>query len=93
MTTSNYQYTQTQAPGLSGAAKVAWFFIGYLMGVPGMLIAYVVNLGRPGGGDALKFSVIGFVARLALGLAVAFLSLTFVVPWLLNLLYSLQYYF
>ena len=47
---------------LSGGMKFAWLVIGFLMGVPGILIAWLVNVDKfpQVKSDAVKFSVIGF---------------------------------
>lgn len=55
---------------LTTGMKVAWLFIGLLMGIPGMLIAWAVNADKMPQvkKEAFKFSVIGFAISVVLGI-------------------------
>lgn len=54
---------------LSGGMKFAWLVIGALLGIPGIIIAWLVNVDKMPKvkEDALKFSIIGFVIWIVLG--------------------------
>lgn len=54
---------------LTGGMKFAWLVIGALMGIPGIIIAWLVNVDKMPQvkSDALKFSIIGFVIWIVLG--------------------------
>jgi hypothetical protein len=47
---------------LSSSGKVAWFFIGFLAGIAGIILAYATNIDKfpKVRGDAIKFSAFGF---------------------------------
>ncbi|MCL1879669.1 MAG: spore coat protein SP96 [Actinomycetia bacterium] len=53
---------------LSGGMKAAWFFIGFLLGIPGILIAYATNQDKLPNvkSECIKFSAIGFGISIAL---------------------------
>lgn len=54
---------------LTGGMKFAWLVVGALMGIPGIIIAWLVNVDKMPQvkSDALKFSIIGFVIWIVLG--------------------------
>lgn len=70
---------------LTTGMKAAWLFIGLLMGIPGMLIAWVVNVDKMPQvkKEAFKFSVIGFAISIALGIIVVALYF-----WFITLIFS-----
>lgn len=51
---------------LTGGMKFAWLVVGALMGIPGIIISWLVNVDKMPQvkSDALKFSVIGFVINI-----------------------------
>jgi len=51
---------------LSGGAKFGYLVLGLVLNVIGVLIAWLVNRGKPTQGDAIKFSVIGLVIDVVL---------------------------
>jgi hypothetical protein len=55
---------------LSGGPKVAWFFIGFLGGIIGILLAYATNVDKAPKvkSDAVKFSAIGLGAQIVLSI-------------------------
>ena len=54
---------------LTGGMKFAWAVIGALLGIPGVVLAWVCNADKIPAvkNDAVKFSVIGFAIWIALG--------------------------
>lgn len=54
---------------LTGGMKFAWLVVGVLLGIPGIIIAWLVNVDKMPQvkNDALKFSIIGFVIGIVLG--------------------------
>ena len=54
---------------LTGGMKFAWLAVGALMGIPGIIIAWLVNVDKMPQvkSDALKFAIIGFVIWIVLG--------------------------
>lgn len=54
---------------LTGGMKFAWLVVGALMGIPGIIIAWLVNADKVPQvkSDALKFAIIGFVVWIVLG--------------------------
>lgn len=54
---------------LTGGMKFAWLVVGALMGIPGIIIAWLVNVDKMPQvkSDALKFAIIGFVIWIVLG--------------------------
>ncbi len=54
---------------LSGGMKFGWFVIGALVGIPGIILAWLVNVDKlpQVKNDAVKFSVIGFAVWVVLG--------------------------
>lgn len=54
---------------LTGGMKFAWLVVGALLGIPGIIIAWLVNVDKMPQvkSDALKFSIIGFVIWIVLG--------------------------
>lgn len=54
---------------LTGGMKFAWLVVGALLGIPGIIIAWLVNVDKMPQvkSDALKFSIIGFVIWVVLG--------------------------
>lgn len=68
-------YTQLVYPPaplmkLSGGMKFAWFVIGALVGIPGILLAWVCNADKypQVKNDAVKFSAIGFAVWMLAGI-------------------------
>ena len=57
---------------LTGGMKFAWAVIGALLGIPGVVLAWVCNVDKIPAvkNDAVKFSVIGFAIWIALGVVV-----------------------
>lgn len=55
---------------LSGGMKFAWFVIGALVGIPGIILAWVCNVDKypQVKTDAVKFSAIGFAVWIVLGI-------------------------
>lgn len=55
---------------LTGGMKFGWLVIGALMGIPGIVLAWLVNADKAPQvkSDALKFAIIGFVIRIVLGI-------------------------
>ena len=55
---------------LSGGMKFAWFVIGALVGIPGIILAWVCNVDKypQVKSDAVKFSAIGFAVWIVLGI-------------------------
>ena len=55
---------------LSGGMKFAWFVIGALVGIPGILLAWVCNADKypQVKNDAVKFSAIGFAVWMLAGI-------------------------
>lgn len=54
---------------LTGGMKFAWLVVGALLGVPGIVIAWLVNADKMPQvkSEALKYSIIGFVIWIVLG--------------------------
>ncbi len=54
---------------LTGAMKFGWFVIGALVGIPGIILAWLVNADKVPQvkNDAVKFSIIGFAVWVVLG--------------------------
>lgn len=52
--------------------KFAWLVVGALMGIPGIIIAWLVNVDKMPQvkSDALKFAIIGFVIWIVIGLLI-----------------------
>lgn len=71
-----YQPAPGPAPlmQLTGGMKFGWFVVGALMGIPGMIIAWLVNVDKMPQvkSDAIKWAVIGFVVWIVLGLIIGF---------------------
>lgn len=55
---------------LTGGMKFAWFVIGALVGIPGIILAWVCNVDKypQAKSDAVKFSAIGFAVWIVLGI-------------------------
>ncbi len=55
---------------LTGGMKFAWLVVGALLGIPGIIIAWLVNVDKMPQvkSDALKFAIIGFVIWIVLGI-------------------------
>lgn len=55
---------------LTGGMKFGWLVIGALMGIPGIVLAWLVNADKTPQvkSDALKFAIIGFVIWIVLGI-------------------------
>ena len=53
---------------LTGGMKFAWLVVGALLGIPGIIIAWLVNVDKMPQvkSDALKFAIIGFVIWIVL---------------------------
>lgn len=80
---------------LSGGMKFGWFVIGALMGIPGMLLAWLTNVSAypQVKSDAVKFAVIGFVVNIVFWiLAGLFFGTVFTVA-MVGLVDSLNYYY
>ncbi len=64
---------------LTGGMKFGWFVIGALVGIPGIILAWLVNADKlpQVKNDAVKFSIIGFVVWVVLGviMCVGFLGM------------------
>lgn len=67
-------YPQEPQTSLSGGPKTAWFFLGFLLGIPAILLAYATNIDKfpKVRGDAVKFSAIGFGVAFLLSLLLVF---------------------
>ena len=54
---------------LTGGMKFAWLVVGALLGSPGLVLAWLVNVDKMPQvkSDALKFAIIGFVIQIVLG--------------------------
>ena len=72
MTDPNIQYSYAPQPpqpltALGGGAKAAWFFIGFFMGLPGLLLAYATSRDQYSQvqSETVRFAVIGFLVSLA----------------------------
>lgn len=57
---------------LTGGMKFAWLVVGALMSIPGIIIAWLVNVDKMPQvkSDALKFAIIGFVIWIVIGLLI-----------------------
>ncbi len=64
---------------LTGGMKFGWFVIGALVGIPGIILAWLVNVDKlpQVKNDAVKFSIIGFAVWVVLGvlMCVGFLGM------------------
>ena len=64
---------------LTGGMKFGWFVIGALVGIPGIILAWLVNADKlpQVKNDAVKFSIIGFAVWVVLGviMCVGFLGM------------------
>ncbi len=60
---------------LTGGMKFAWLVVGALLGIPGIIIAWLVNVDKMPQvkSDALKFAIIGFVIWIVLGIIMGLL--------------------
>ena len=60
---------------LTGGMKFAWLVVGALLGIPGIIIAWLVNVDKMPQvkSDALKFSIIGFVINIVFWFIMSFL--------------------
>ncbi len=58
---------------LTGGMKFAWVVVGALLGIPGIIIAWLVNVDKMPQvkSDALKFAIIGFVIWMVLGFLIS----------------------
>jgi hypothetical protein len=74
------QYAPAPLTDLTGGMKFGWLVIGILMGIPGILIAWLTNAGRADRvrSDAIKFTVIGLVVNIAAWVILAILGFGFV---------------
>ena len=59
---------------LTGGMKFGWLVVGLLIGIPGVVIAWLVNVDKMPQvkSDAVKFSLIGFAISIVLGLLLGF---------------------
>ena len=59
---------------LTGGMKFGWLVVGLLIGIPGVVIAWLVNVDKMPQvkSDAVKFSLIGFAISIVLGLLLSF---------------------
>ena len=72
---------------LSGGMKAAWFFIGLLLGVPGILLAYVTTRDKVPKvkSDSVKFSVIGCIVCAVLVIAYMIIMFLFIGVFIANM--------
>ena len=65
-------YVPTPLQQLTGGMKFAWAVIGALLGIPGVVLAWVCNVDKVPQvkNDAVKFALIGFVVWIAGGVIV-----------------------
>ena len=79
---------------LTGGMKFAWVVIGALMGIPGIIIAWLVNVDKMPQvkSDALKFAVIGFVIWIVLGFLLGLLFAGMVTAAISGAMGSMGYY-
>ncbi|MEG1623470.1 MAG: spore coat protein SP96 [Raoultibacter sp.] len=56
---------------MTGGMKFGYCVLGFLMSLPGVLIAWLINADKvpPMKSDALKFSLIGFAVSIVIGIA------------------------
>jgi hypothetical protein len=57
----------------SRKAKVGYFFLGLFLAAIGVLIAWLLNKGRPSATTAVKFSTLGFIAAFVISFATVFI--------------------
>lgn len=59
---------------LTGGMKFGWLVVGLLIGIPGVVIAWLVNVDKMPQvkSDAVKFSLIGLAISIVLGLLLSF---------------------
>ena len=57
---------------LTGGMKFGWFVVGALMGIPGIVISWLVNVDKlpQVKSDALKWTIIGFAVWIVLGILI-----------------------
>ena len=57
----------------SGGFKAAWFFVGFLLGIGGILVAFGSTWGRPQEikSEAIKFAIIGCIVTFVIGICSA----------------------
>ena len=95
MTDPNMQYNNTPPPPsveLSGGMKAACFFIGFLMGIPGLLVAFVIGNDKPPTikNGIFKFAVIGLAVSIGISVLVSCLSFFMFAAfseWLVDFIY------
>ncbi len=63
----NEMTAYTKPMAWTGGQKAGWFFVGMLMGIPGILIASLANVSHPERSTATKMAVSGCVAVFVLG--------------------------
>lgn len=65
-------FVPTPLQQLTGGMKFAWAVIGAFLGIPGVVLAWVCNADKVSQvkNDAVKFSIIGFVVWIGLGIVV-----------------------
>lgn len=58
---------------LTGGMKFGWLVVGALMGIPGIVLAWLVNADKVPQvkNDALKFAIIGFAIWIVLGIVLS----------------------
>ena len=58
---------------LTGGMKFGWFVVGALMGIPGIVISWLVNVDKlpQVKSEALKWTIIGFVVWIVLGILIS----------------------
>lgn len=63
-------YAPAPLTHLSGGMKFGWFVIGALLGIGGIVLSWLVNVDKipQVKSDALKWSIIGFVVWIVLGI-------------------------
>jgi hypothetical protein len=62
-------YGQSE-PKMTGGPKAAWFFVGFFLGIAGIILAYACNWDKAQNikTESIKFSAIGFAATIVLAI-------------------------
>lgn len=80
----SYQQPPIYAPAplmqLTGGMKFGWLVVGALLGIPGIVIAWLTNADKAPQvkSDALKFAIIGFAIWIVLGVLLSLMITGFV---------------
>ncbi|MEG0683342.1 MAG: spore coat protein SP96 [Raoultibacter sp.] len=66
---------------MTGGMKFGYCLLGFLMSLPGVLIAWLINADKvpPMKSDALKFSLIGFAVSIVIGILLTMMFIGFIV--------------